>query len=396
MSEFKIPCFALRQPIGEFYIASVNSKTLKRVCFTKTAEIEEEYISGNQRRLNEDRAKEIASYLKTENASIPNTIILSANYDMNDNLLVDPDQAWRFEEGLEYDGVRFGKIVIPDGSLRICSVIDGQHRLQAFDFSDEDMDLPCSIFLDLPPSLQAYIFSTINFNQQKVDKSLAYQLFGYQLDDSSASSWSPDMLAVNLSRRFNNEGPFRDRIVLIKGGDQNIKDWSISSAAFIEGVVSLISGNPKKDKYKISRKKIVGHGNRKDLEDNPGYPLRNYYIQGNDKAISVILSLYFNAMSSLLWRDLPPDNILFRTVGVSAQFDFLKFLLVNKKVSISKDVDFNKELANLKGLNLTGEYFSAKSATKKRVVDALKLKCGFSEKDGVNEELLAALGGQIQ
>jgi DNA phosphorothioation-associated DGQHR protein 1 len=392
MSEIKVPCFVLEQPIGEFYIASISSEMLKKFCFTRVADFENEYISGNQRRLNEDRAKEIASYLKTENASIPNSIILSANYDENDNLQVDPDKAWRFEEEEDKGaGVRFGNIIIPDLSLRLCSVIDGQHRLQAFSYSDEEMNLPCSIFLNLPPSLQAYIFSTINFNQQKVDKSLAYQLFGYQLDDSSSSSWSPDMLAVNISRRFNQGGPFKDRIVLIKGGREKTTDWTISSASFIEGVVSLISGNPKKDKYKISRKKFVGHGSRQDLEGGLNYPLRDYYIQGNDKAISNILTRYFEVIKSLLWEGLPPENIVFRAVGISAQFSFLKFLLSEGKISINKDLDFSSVLGKLEGLALTGEYFSPKSATKKRVLDALKLRCEFLKEDEVDAELIKAL-----
>lgn len=394
MSEIKIPCFVLEQPIGEFYIASINSKMLKAFCFTKEAGFENEYISGNQRKLNEDRAKDIASYLKTENASIPNTIILSANYDENDNLQVDPDKAWRFEEeeGVGV-GIRYGNIVVPDSSLKLCSVIDGQHRLQAFNFSDGEMDLPCSIFLNLPPSLQAYIFSTINFNQQKVDKSLAYQLFGYQLDDSSASSWSPDMLAVNISRRFNQSGPFKDRIVLIKGREKKATSWRVSSASFIEGVVSLISGNPKKDKYAISKRRLVGHGSREDIAESANYPLRKYYIQGNDKAISMVLSRYFEAIDTLLWRGLPADNIVFRAVGISAQFAFLKFLILDGKVQINKDLDFKPTLNKLEGFELVGEYFSPKSATKKRVLDALKFRCGFLKEHEVNAELKEALRG---
>ena len=359
------------------------------MCFTKPADIYEEFISGNQRRLNEKRAKEIAGYLKTENASIPNTIILSANYDEDDNLLVDPDQAWRFEASPNSDSL--GEIIIPNDKLRICSVIDGQHRLEAFRYSDDQMQLPCSIFLNLPPALQAYIFSTINFNQQKVDKSLAYQLFGYQLDDSSPTSWSPDMLAVRLSRRFNQEGPFKDRIILIKGSGEQKSGWNISSASFIEGVVSLISPNPKMDKYVIAKRGVLGHNTRQDLERNEKYPLRALYISGNDKAVSDVIYRYFEAIEELLWCDLPSDNIVFRAVGISAQFSFLKYLLTEGVVEISKELDFRPALRGLKGLSLEGEYFSAKSATKKRVLDALKLKCEFLSREDVSDELYEAI-----
>ncbi|MBS4273154.1 DGQHR domain-containing protein [Escherichia coli] len=79
-------------------------------------------------------------------------------------------------------------MIIPNINLRLCSIIDGQHRLLGFKYAkNKDIQLPCSIYNSLPPSNQATIFSTINFNQQKVPKSLAYRLFGYSLDDISES-----------------------------------------------------------------------------------------------------------------------------------------------------------------------------------------------------------------
>lgn len=58
------------------------------------------------------------------------------------------------------------------------------------------------------------IFSTINFNQQKVPKSLAYRLFGYSLDDISREYWPPDLLAVYFSENFNSteDLPFYKRL----------------------------------------------------------------------------------------------------------------------------------------------------------------------------------------
>lgn len=56
---------------------------------------------------------------------------------------------------------------------------------------------------DLPLAYQAYLFATININQRKVDKSLAYEQFGYNLDDEEPESWAPDKLAVFFTRRLN-------------------------------------------------------------------------------------------------------------------------------------------------------------------------------------------------
>ncbi len=397
MKKFK--AIRVEQPIGEFFVASIESNSLVNFTYSRAAGFQDDSLSGSQRELRDKRVEEIRDYIKTYNAAFPNSIILSANYYETDELEVDEDKRWRVEE----IGDDIYEIIVPDENLKLCSIIDGQHRVNGFKKSGILMNLPCAIFIDLPPSMQAYVFSTINFNQQKVDKSLAYQLFGYQLDESECMMWSPDILAVKLSRYFNDNGPFKGRIKLIKklqnkeesnktiheeGGDNSKKDeaaeWSISSAAFIEGVVSLISGNPKADKYIVNKKKIVGYGSRKDLSDNNRYPLRKYYIDGNDSAIKIILENYFCALEKYLWTDKSVDNIVFRTVGVAAQFSFLKELIMSEKIKISKDIDFSDTLSCLVDVKFEGEFFSARSATKKRVVDVLKLKTGLINKDEIN------------
>jgi DNA phosphorothioation-associated DGQHR protein 1 len=381
----KYPCLKVVQPIGEFYLASLNSAFLKKVTYSREADFEKEYIEGNQRRILQNRVNEIKEYISTYNSTIPNTIILSANYTKRDELVVDGDKRW---EIIEEAGNFY--LEIPDENLEICSIIDGQHRINGFIGSQIEMDLPCSIFIDLPPSLQAFIFATINFNQQKVDKSLAYQLFGYQLDESDSESWSPDILGVKLSRKFNSSGPLKGRIDLIKGHSKNKEDWRISSAAFIEGVVSLISGNSKKDKYIVNKKKIIGYGSRKDLKDNKSYPLRKYYIEGNDRAIMMIFERYFTALNKFFWVNRTKDDIVFRTVGIAAQFSFLKELILNEKIILDSTLDFSAILENIRDIQFDDEYFSARSATKKRLLDVLKLRVDLITSNDLDQQIIDA------
>jgi len=58
-------------------------------------------------------------------------------------------------------------------------VIDGQHRLWAFDGSngDEDFELPVVAFYGLDLSWQAYLFYTINIRPVKINTSLAFDLY---------------------------------------------------------------------------------------------------------------------------------------------------------------------------------------------------------------------------
>lgn len=379
----EIKCIPLSQPIGTFYLAAIKASVLLQLCYKNEAVLNDGKMIGNQRRHVNKRSEEIARYLESEDATIPNSLILSANYSESDEFVIEYSKAWRFDEDT-------CSIIIPDPDLKICSVVDGQHRLWAFEETEEDFLLPCSIFLDLPPSLQAYIFSTINFNQKPVSKSDAYQLFGYQLEKSDPSTWSPDLLAVNISRTFNKVGPFEGRIVLLTSSEK-VDGWNVSSAAFIEGVISLISGNLKRDKYTISRRSFLGIAGRKALDKNSKYPLRDLFIEGNDKAIVEVIDRYFDSFSELVWGFLPDDNILFRTVGLAAQFDFLKYLLMERKVKINSLLTFHELISPLKGLVLHGDYFSARSATKKRIVDVFKFKCGYLTDPVVSREIEDAL-----
>src|SRR5690606_26453257 len=89
-------------------------------------------------------------------------------------------------------------VTIPSAK-KLAAVIDGQHRLFGFvDAKPErlTMNLLCSVFLDLPKPFQAQLFATINSTQKRVDKSLTYELFGYNIDDEAENLWTPDKLAV--------------------------------------------------------------------------------------------------------------------------------------------------------------------------------------------------------
>lgn len=67
----------------------------------------------------------------------------------------------------------------PSGSIPPLEVIDGQHRLSAFDEDEElaDFDLPVVAFHGLDISWQAYLFWTINIKPKKINASLAFDLY---------------------------------------------------------------------------------------------------------------------------------------------------------------------------------------------------------------------------
>ena len=68
----------------------------------------------------------------------------------------------------------------PNGRIRPLEVIDGQHRLLAFDDDEPQggsFELPVVLFEDLDISWQAYLFWTINISPKRISPSLAYDLY---------------------------------------------------------------------------------------------------------------------------------------------------------------------------------------------------------------------------
>ena len=76
MSRISVPAIKCEQNNTVFYIASLNSRILKEMCFVSRKK--EEPIKGFQRLLNKKRAKDIAHYLDQSKGVIPSALILSA------------------------------------------------------------------------------------------------------------------------------------------------------------------------------------------------------------------------------------------------------------------------------------------------------------------------------
>ncbi len=91
----------------------------------------------------------------------------------------------------------------------IAKVIDGQHRMEGLRaFVGEEFQVNVSIFIDADIADQAYIFSTVNLTQTKVNRSLAYDLFDL------AKSKSPQKTCHNIAVALdeNEKSPFYQRI----------------------------------------------------------------------------------------------------------------------------------------------------------------------------------------
>lgn len=390
----KIPAIRVTQPFRDYFIVSLKATYLTEVSFSDPLKYEEGgSLSGSQRDLRRKRIDEISEYIKRYDAAFPNSIILSANYDQDGNLCEDTAKRWT----VEYDqNCNIYYLVIPT-SEKLASIIDGQHRVNGFMNVDKsvinEIDLLVSIYLDLPNPFQAYIFATINYHQKSVDRSLAMEQWGYSLETSDPDVWSPEMLAVFLTRKLNSDedSPFHQHIKVApqnehflfpEGGDV---DWKVSTATIVDGIVRLITKNPQKDLNAL-RQTAKSKRTREILKEikYEDCSLRDFYLEKNDLLIYKIVFNYFTACKNLFFDTSPPNSYIKKTVGIQALFDVLSSILKDelhlKKISVEY---YTNKLDPFKEINFADNYFQASGAGKNRIKNlflyGLGLKSEFTE-----------------
>jgi DGQHR domain-containing protein len=303
-----IPCIEIEQPIGVFYIASINSKDLLSISFADIRRVEgrdfERYL-GIQRQLSKNRVNELKQYVTNVDATFPTSIILA------------------IESKHAYFNKNKGVMVI-DKEENVAKIIDGQHRIAGLEDYKENapFNLNVTIFVDMDIENQAMVFGTINLAQTKVNKSLVYDLFDF------AKTRSPQKTCHNITIFLNSmdKSPFKGRIKRL--GIASEINQTLTQAAVVEGILRYISGDAieaMKDRDLLLRgkklNKITGEGANKLL-------FRNLFIEERDTDITKIIWNYFSAISNKWpksWNGVNiPGNILPRTNGYRALMRLLK------------------------------------------------------------------------
>lgn len=387
----KITAIKVSQPLGDFYLSKIKARDLLRVSTSSMLRYDKDgKLAGNQRPLRQDRLKAIANFIKSEEMCFPTSIIIAAN--VNERGLIDEGES-RWEIELIQNDVY--NIIIPNINEVSSLIIDGQHRLNSFKYTPEefsDIELVCSIFFDLPTPYQAYLFATINGNQKRVDKSLALELFGFNVENEPENTWSPEKLAVYLTRKFNftKSSPLYQRIKLapLYSQIEDVVDktkWMLSTAAMVEGILSLISSNPQRDRDMLAMKKeyFWGDKSRKILSGNKDKSvLRKLYINCEDDEIFRIIYSYFESIKKLLWDNAKPQSVIVKTIGIAVLFDLLKSILEQDATTR----EFDSYISRICEVDYTNDYFQLSGVGKTRLKRVLKYKLGFIGKDDLYSE----------
>lgn len=393
----EVPALRVNQPLGEFYVVKFKARDLLDLTFSEPLEYIDEFgnVKGSQRPKKETRLKEIAKYVDSVEMAFPNSIILAANYSQNGKITHDPRIRWRVIEDTEC-GIH--KIQIPK-KAKLAAIIDGQHRLNAFQYVKkeerfEDLQLVCSVYLDLPNSYQAFLFATINSNQKRVDRSLALEQFGFNVGDEPERSWTPEKLAVFLTRKLNldkNDSPFYKHVKvaplnserLFGDGLENI-NWFVSTATVVDGILSLFSSNPKRDRIEMQQHSVFKGRNRSLLKDIRDFsPLRDYFMENRDNEILNIVKKYFLSIKTHLWNNKKESSYINKTVGVQACFDLLKEILKSNIENDPFNVNFDQYVAPSSQIDFSDKFFQASGIGRGRIKRVLYVSAGLLSLDNL-------------
>ncbi len=344
-----IICLEINQPLGTYYVSKLTIEEVGRVYTINRREGD----NGIQRALDIPRKKGITEYCNDPDAIFPTPIIFSIKSDDID----------KFEK--EKDICRFS---IKD-NVKL-SVVDGQHRIAGILESQlsKEYELPVVFMFDITVEEEAYIFSTINFNQKKVDKSLIYDLFGvYQ-------TRSPKKTCHEIAKALNDESnsPFYKRLKVLGKKESSME--TLSQGTFVYHLLPLIC--PEKEADSIATKIKL---NQKPQE-YPDCIFNRYFMREEDSTIYAILLNYFNAAREVFpeeWNS--TSSILTKSTGYGGMMMALKniFPICQEKRDASvaffvKVFTAFKDMLYKENVKLTSDYFGSGQQEQKKLATRIE------------------------
>lgn len=368
--EITFPCIEVKQPIGTFYLASMPADFLTEITYMDIRDIADNQLDkylGIQRKVDNSRKKELEQYVNTVDACFPSGIILSipeecAYYDQQKH-----EMRLRATDENHYD--------------EIAKVLDGQHRivgLRGYKGDKHSFELNVSIFIGADIEEQAYIFSTVNLAQTKVNKSLVYDLYDL------ATSRSPQKLCHNIAVALNSipESPFFHKIKRLGCATPGRDNETITQATFVKALMTYVSKDPTGDRDIYKRKAIP-----KEVVDKERDKLifRNMMIREQDMLITDVVFNYFTAVQKRWpedWNFVGQGNILNKTNGFRALMRFLRdaYLCVVKAYDKAPSVDdFHNLLTKINITDFSVDNYTAGSSGEGKLYRDLLEQSGISK-----------------
>jgi len=345
-------CIKLSQPIGDFYIGSIKAADLCEITkYDFRRLVTEEGFSsylGIQRKLSPQRVKDIAKYVGTKDACFPTAVILSvsgkcAEYNQKSHMLrlfpftddADKNKHINYEE----------MAIVLDGQHRIAGLKDGSFK--------GDFEINVSVFIDIDIADQAYIFSTVNLAQTKVNKSLVYDLFDL------AKKRSPQKTCHNIAIALDGESksPFFQKIKRLGVSTEGRFNETITQSTFVESLLPYISNDAVSDRNLYLNDKVPP---RADSETLKKLIFRNMFLEQKDLQITDVIWNFFEAIKNkwpTAWEFTGRGLMLNKTNGFRALMRFLRpsYLHLTSPGGVPKIAGFKSILDKI---NLNDDQFT--------------------------------------
>lgn len=339
--EITFPCVQVEQPIGSFYVGTIPGSELCELTWVDVRRIEgergfETYL-GIQRPLNPDRVEELTEYVASPDACFPTAVIIAvpgvcASYDEDKKQMT-------LREYLE-PGEGEETIVF----RQIAKVIDGQHRIEGIRANRGKrikFEVNVSVFVDMDIADQAYVFSTVNLAQTKVNRSLVYDLF--DLAKTRSPQKTCHNIAVALDR--NEKTPFFERIKRLGSSTEGRFNETITQSTFVESLLRYISKNANQDRNLYLLHKTPSIARAEELQE---LIFRNMFIEERDLQITDVIWNYFDAVRERwpnAWNYLGRGLMLNKTNGFRGLMRFLRPVYLH--IASPGDIPSKDEFASI-------------------------------------------------
>jgi DGQHR domain-containing protein len=290
--EKKIFALKFEQNERELLMFSIPAKDLVKISYFNPREIDRD--TGIQRGFVPKRSKEIAKYIDSEEAVLANNIII--NFEL-EKLGLNLEDVYNDRNKV----LDLGKMIEKANSLKnvdeklkgkIGFVIDGQHRLRAFDYTEKkDFPLVVTALINLSLAEIAEIFVKINYYQKPVNKSLALDLLGIS-QDIFPQYYKLHKIVKILNEDI--ESPFYNNIRML-----GIGKGFISQASIIGAI----------EKYKIEK------------------TLKELGVTPNEKVLYDVVWNFFGAVSNVFKGYWGEGKFLSKTIGIRALIGLMNDML---------------------------------------------------------------------
>lgn len=261
-----------RRPLEYFYVTSIKASQLRALCDihrrSSARKGSRKADLGVQRRHNKARSLEIAEFVRNgfpwsaisqssrksgefddlkKPGWLPTAIVVNVllSDDVREGGAVAPEDLVNV-----IDDGEVARLVFPEGvsstwrpkKTAPIEVIDGQHRLWAFDESeDEDFELPVVLFHGLDISWQAYLFYVINIKPAKINTSLGFDLYPLlRTEDWLEHAGGPTIYRESRAQELTEalwsypESPWYQRIDMLGDGGRRF----VTQAAWIRSLLA--------------------------------------------------------------------------------------------------------------------------------------------------------------